>query len=75
MRLAPFAVYTAIGSAAWSFALCGVGYGLGSSYERFNHGFKYAEYAIVAGVVLAIAYLIVRTAKAAKVSRSDNSPR
>jgi membrane protein DedA with SNARE-associated domain len=69
MRLAPYALYTALGSAIWAFAIAGVGYGLGSSYKRFDHGFKYEEYAVVAGVLVLAAYLIYRLRKAATVRR------
>jgi membrane protein DedA with SNARE-associated domain len=69
MRLAPYALYTAVGSAIWAFAIAGAGYGLGSSYKRFDHGFKYAEYAVVAGVLVLAAYLIYRLSKAATVRR------
>jgi membrane protein DedA with SNARE-associated domain len=62
MPLAPYTVLTLIGSAVWAFAIAGIGYALGSSYHRFDHGFKYAEYAVVAGVVLAAAYLLYRWA-------------
>jgi membrane protein DedA with SNARE-associated domain len=75
MRLAPYALYTVIGSAVWSFAIAGVGYGLGSSYKSFDNGFKYVEYAIVAGVVVLAAYLIYRLRKAATVRRSDDPAR
>ena len=51
MRLAPYTFLTLVGSAIWAFALAGAGYGLGSSYNSFDHGFRYVEYAIVAGVV------------------------
>lgn len=69
MPLAPYTFLTAIGSAIWAFAIAGIGYGLGSSYKSFDHGFKYAEYAVVAGVVLLAAYLVFRWLNAAKVSR------
>jgi membrane protein DedA with SNARE-associated domain len=69
MRLAPYALYTAVGSAIWAFAIAGAGYGLGSSYKRFDHGFKYVEYAVVAGVLVLAAYLIYRLRKAATVRR------
>ena len=52
--------------------IAGAGYGLGSSYERFNHDFRYAEYAVVAGVLALAAYLIFRLRKAAKVKRRDD---
>jgi membrane protein DedA with SNARE-associated domain len=69
MPLGPYALYTLIGSAIWAFALAGVGYALGSSYERFNHGFHYAEYAVVAGVLVLAAYLLVRWGRAARVRK------
>ncbi len=69
MRLAPYALYTLVGSAVWAFAIAGAGYGLGSSYKSFDHGFKYAEFAVVAGVLVLAAYLIYRLSKAATVRR------
>ena len=75
MRLAPYSVLTLIGSAIWAFAIAGAGYGLGSSYERFNHDFRYAEYAVVAGVLVLVAYLVYRFVNAAKVTRRDDSAR
>jgi membrane protein DedA with SNARE-associated domain len=75
MRLAPYSVLTLIGSAIWAFAIAGAGYGLGSSYERFNHDFRYVEYAVVAGVLALAAYLVYRFMNAAKVTRGDDSAR
>jgi membrane protein DedA with SNARE-associated domain len=75
MRLAPYALYTVVGSAVWAFAIAGVGYGLGSSYKSFDHGFKYVEYAVIAGVLVLAAYLIYRLRKAATVRRRDDPAR
>jgi membrane protein DedA with SNARE-associated domain len=75
MRLGPYALYTLVGSAVWSFAIAGVGYGLGSSYKSFDRGFKYVEYAIVAGVLALAAYLVYRLRKAATVRRRDDPAR
>jgi membrane protein DedA with SNARE-associated domain len=75
LPLAPYSLFTVVGSAVWAFSIAGAGYGLGRSYERFNHGFKYAEYAVVAGVLLVAAYLLYRWAKAARVSRRADSAR
>ena len=75
MRLVPYSVLTLIGSAIWAFAIAGAGYGLGSSYERFNHDFRYVEYAVVAGVLVLAAYLVYRFMNAAKVTRRDDSAR
>jgi membrane protein DedA with SNARE-associated domain len=76
MPLGPYVLFTLIGSAIWAFVFAGVGWALGSSYERFNHDFAYVEYAIVAGVLLAAAYLVYRWINAARVSRrAADSPR
>jgi membrane protein DedA with SNARE-associated domain len=71
MPLGPYTVLTLIGSAIWAFAISGIGYALGSSYRRFDHGFKYAEYLVIAGVVLAAAYLLYRWARVARRRVSD----
>lgn len=75
MPFAPYALLTLAGSAVWAFAIAGAGYGLGSSYERFHHDFRYVEYAIAAGVLALAAYLIFRITKAATVSRRDDPAR
>ena len=76
MPLAPFLGLTLVGSAVWSFAFVGIGYGLGASYNSFEHDFRYVEYAIVAGIVVALAYLVYRRRAAAKVApRADDSSR
>lgn len=58
MPIAPYAVLTLIGSAIWSFGLAGAGYALGTSYQRFHHDFRWVEYAVVAGVLMLVAYLV-----------------
>ena len=75
MRFTPYIVLTLIGSAIWAFAFAGAGYALGSSYEHFHHDFRYAEYAILAGVLALAAYLIFRIGKAATVNRRDDPAR
>jgi membrane protein DedA with SNARE-associated domain len=69
MPLAPYTMLTLIGSAIWAFAIAGAGYGLGASYDSFDHGFKYVEYAIAAGVLALLAYLLYRWVRAARVNR------
>jgi membrane protein DedA with SNARE-associated domain len=63
----PFGRYnllTLIGNTVWCAAIAGVGWGLGSGYERFNHGFKYVEYAFVLLILALLAYAIVRWRRA-----------
>jgi membrane protein DedA with SNARE-associated domain len=73
MPLGPYTVLTLIGSAVWAFAIAGIGYALGSSYRRFDHGFKYAEYLVLAGVIVAAAYLLYRWATVSRRRVSDTA--
>jgi membrane protein DedA with SNARE-associated domain len=76
MPLPEFLVLALIGSAVWSFAFVGIGYGLGSSYQSFEHDLRYIEAAIVAGIVVALAYWVYRRKAAARVApRADDSTR
>ncbi|HEY2073583.1 MAG TPA: DedA family protein [Gaiellaceae bacterium] len=73
MPLAPYTVLTLVGSAIWAFAIAGIGYALGNSYHRFDHGFKYAEYLVVAGVVVVAAYFLYRWATVSRRRASDTA--
>ena len=59
-----YTVLTLIGSALWCFALAGVGWAVGSSYESFHHDFGYVEYVVVAGILVCVGYLILRNRRA-----------
>ena len=48
---------TAIGSGVWCFALAGVGWAVGASWERFHSDFRYADYVVALAVVLGAAWL------------------
>lgn len=76
MRLLPYTLLSLAGSAVWAFAFAGAGYGLGTGYRGFDHSFHYAEYAIVAGIVALLAYLVYRWIAVARVApRADDSSR
>jgi membrane protein DedA with SNARE-associated domain len=60
VKLGRYTVLTLAGSAVWCFALAGVGWAAGTGYERFHRDFRWVEYAVVAGVLAAAVYLIVR---------------
>lgn len=68
MRLGRYTVLTLIGSAVWAFALAGVGYGVGASYERFDRRFRFVDYAVAAAVVALLTYLIVRRRRSSRLS-------
>jgi membrane protein DedA with SNARE-associated domain len=56
----PFRRYTWLtlaGSAIWCFVLAGVGWALGTHWEKFHHAFRYADYAIALAVAAGIAWL------------------
>ncbi len=69
-----YVVLTLIGSAIWCFALAGIGWALGSSYESFHHKFGFVEIAVVAGLLIGIAYLVVRRRRANRLERDASDP-
>jgi membrane protein DedA with SNARE-associated domain len=60
MPFVRYNVLTLLGNAAWCFAFAGAGWGLGASYGGFDHGFRLAEIAVVAAVVVGAVALAVR---------------
>ena len=60
MPFVRYNVLTLLGNAAWCLALAGVGWGVGASYKSFDHGFRYVEYAVVAGIVALVAYVVLQ---------------
>jgi membrane protein DedA with SNARE-associated domain len=67
-----YTVLTAIGSAVWAFAWAAAGWGLGTGWESVDKKFHYVEYAIVAGIVLLGAYVVLRSITMAR-RASDSS--
>jgi membrane protein DedA with SNARE-associated domain len=57
-------VFTLIGNTAWCAVLAGIGYALGTSYESFDSGFRYVEYAVVLLIVAAACYVVIRRRRA-----------
>lgn len=55
-----YTVLTAIGSALWCFAFAGAGWGLGRSWERFHHDFRFVDYIFVAAALILAAWLLLR---------------
>jgi len=69
-----YTILTLIGSAAWCFALAGAGWGLGNSYETFHHDFRFADYAIVAGILALLVYLLVRRRRSSRLADRASDP-
>jgi len=57
MRFSPYLLWTIPGAAAWAFGFAAIGYAFGSNYEHFH---RYFDYALVAGAVLVVLYVVFR---------------
>lgn len=74
-RLGRYAILTAIGNAIWCFAWAAAGWGLGASWDGVHKGFRYVDYAVVAGILAAAAYLVLRRRRSITMARRADSPR
>lgn len=61
MRLGRYSLLTTIGTVPWYFGLAAVGVAVGASWERFHEAWHYADYAILALIVAAGIYVVLRT--------------
>jgi membrane protein DedA with SNARE-associated domain len=60
MPFGRFTLYTAVGCVPWVFALTGVGYGLGQSWDSILGSFRVVTYVIAALVAVGFAAYIIR---------------
>ena len=60
MPFGRFTLYTAVGCVPWVFALTGVGYGLGQSWDSILGSFRVASYVIAGLVVAGLAVYFIR---------------
>jgi membrane protein DedA with SNARE-associated domain len=60
MPLGRFTLLTIPGSALWCFAIAGVGFALGTGWERFHHGWRYADYIVLGALLAGALYLAWR---------------
>ncbi len=73
MEIVRFTVLSFLGTLIWCAGLAGIGWGLGSHYERFHHEFRYVEYAVAGLLVAGIVYLVLRR-RATKLGRRASDP-
>jgi membrane protein DedA with SNARE-associated domain len=74
----PFARYNilpVVGNGVWCIGLAAIGWALGSNWHSFDHGFRYAEIVVVAGIAITVAYWIWRRRRPGTLSTNDDSPR
>jgi membrane protein DedA with SNARE-associated domain len=69
MPLPRFTVLSALGCMPWCFGIAGVGWALGSRYERFHHDFRYVDITVVVLVVLAAVAWYVRQRRSTRLAR------
>jgi membrane protein DedA with SNARE-associated domain len=60
MPLGRFTLFSLIGAIPWTVGLAVAGHALGSDWTTVRKGFEYVDYAIVAVLVVGLAYAIVR---------------
>jgi membrane protein DedA with SNARE-associated domain len=73
--LGRYTVFTFVGSTLWCIAFAGVGYAFGTRWETFHAQFRYVDYAVAAGIVLGVAYLLVRRRRSSTLSRRADPAR
>jgi membrane protein DedA with SNARE-associated domain len=59
----------------WCLGLAGIGWGLGSSWDRFHSDFRYVEYAVVAIAVIGGVLWLLRARRPDTMTRHDDSAR
>src|SRR3954447_23343251 len=59
-----FTLFAALGSIPWVFALAFIGKQAGDNWHKWQHGFHYLDYAVLALIVVGIVYLIIRRRRA-----------
>ncbi|HWH55413.1 MAG TPA: DedA family protein [Gaiellaceae bacterium] len=73
MPLVRFTVLTFVGTIPWCFGIAGAGWALGNSWDRFHHDFRWVEYAVVAAILGAVLYLILRRRSSTLARRAGSS--
>lgn len=68
-----YTVLTLAGSAIWCFLFAGIGWGVGTSYQRVHEDFRWVDYAVIAGVCLAAAWFLYRWISRRKTHADDPS--
>jgi membrane protein DedA with SNARE-associated domain len=74
-QLGRYTVLTFIGSTIWCVVFAAIGYAFGTRWETFHEHFHYVDYAVAAGIVIGVAYLLVRRRRSSTLSRRADPAR
>jgi membrane protein DedA with SNARE-associated domain len=74
MPLGRYTLLTIPGCFAWAFAFAGIGWAVGASWEEFHHEFRYAEYTVVAAIVIFVVAAFVRHRRSSRLGRRAEDP-
>jgi membrane protein DedA with SNARE-associated domain len=69
MRLSRFVPLAAIGTLVFCATFAAIGWAVGSSWHAARHDLRYVDFAVVIGVVLLVAYLILRRRRSITMAR------
>jgi membrane protein DedA with SNARE-associated domain len=73
--LRPYVLLSGLASFVWCVAFGLAGYALGSRWDTVHHAFRYADYLVVAGVIVFAAWIVYRArARWADSSRATGPP-
>jgi membrane protein DedA with SNARE-associated domain len=67
-------VSAAAGCVVFCAAIAGIGWAVGASWHSASHDLRYLDYAVVAGIVVLLAYLVVRRRRAVTMPSGHDDP-
>jgi membrane protein DedA with SNARE-associated domain len=65
----PYVLWTLPGALLWCLAFAGAGWALAGAWQSFHHGFRYADYAVVAIAAVLLAVFVARRRRVGPRSR------
>ncbi|HEX4527219.1 MAG TPA: DedA family protein [Gaiellaceae bacterium] len=67
-------VLTLAGNSLWCLFFAGIGWALGSNWDTFHKNFRWVEYLVVVGILVAVAYWVLRIRRSSTIASADDDP-